>query len=62
MDWQDLLTAFALYLVLEGLIPFLSPARFRGFAAKMSQLPDAILRRFGVGSMAAGVALLYFVR
>ena len=26
IDWHDFGTAFALYLVLEGLLPFLSPA------------------------------------
>ena len=25
MDWNDLWAAFALYLVLEGIIPFLNP-------------------------------------
>ena len=62
MDWNDLLTAFALYLVLEGIIPFINPAGFKRFMAGMSEMAEATLRRVGVASMVAGVLLLYFVR
>ncbi len=62
MDWQDLLTAVAIYLVLEGVIPFIKPRRFKEFAARLSQLDDSQVRRFGAVSMALGVLLLYFVR
>ena len=62
MDWHDLLTAFALYLVLEGIIPFLNPAGFKGIMANMLKLPDATLRKIGGAGMAAGMLLLYFAR
>lgn len=62
MDWRDLLTAFALYLVLEGALPFLNPAGFKRFLAGMRELDDATLRRIGLVSMAAGVLLIYLVR
>ncbi|MGI9310566.1 MAG: DUF2065 domain-containing protein [bacterium] len=62
MDWRDLLTAFALYLVLEGALPFLSPGAFKRFMASIGGFADATLRRIGAGSMLAGVALLYWVR
>ncbi len=62
MDWRDLLTAFALYLVLEGVIPFINPAGFKRFMASMGEIEDATLRKFGVASMLAGVILLSVVR
>lgn len=62
MDWQDLLTACALYLVLEGLAPFLNPGWFRRKMAHLSTHKDAALRRIGLGSILAGLLLLYWVR
>jgi len=62
MDWRDLLTAFALYLVLEGIIPFINPPAFKRFMASMSEMDEQTLRKVGGASMVAGVALLYFVR
>ena len=62
LDWQDLLAAFALYLVLEGLLPFLNPSAFKQFARSMSELGDSNLRNIGLGSMVAGMVLLYIVR
>lgn len=62
MDWRDLLTAFALYLVLEGALPFLNPAGFKRFLSSVRELDDATLRRIGLVSMAAGALLIYWVR
>lgn len=62
MNWNDLLTAFALYLVLEGIIPFISPQGFKSFLRQMTEFPDRKLRHIGLGSMIAGVVLLYLVR
>lgn len=62
MDWNALLTAFALYLVLEGIIPFLNPNRFKGLLIRLSQLDDSLLRRGGAVSMLSGALLLYWVR
>ncbi len=61
-DWQDLVTAFALYLVLEGVIPFLNPAGFRRFVQSLAEFSDSTLRGIGLASMIAGAALLYFIR
>ena len=62
MNWHDLLAAFALYLVLEGLLPFLNPDAFRRLMSQVAGLPEPQLRRMGLISMLAGVALLYLVR
>ena len=62
MDWSDLLAAFALYLVLEGVLPFLSPDSWRRSLLLLSQFKDGQLRFFGFASIAAGLVLLLIVR
>ena len=62
IDWHDLGAALALYLVLEGLVPFASPATAQRLFLAMSQAPPRQLRLVGLGSMVAGWALLYAVR
>ena len=62
IDWLDLAAAFALYLVLEGIMPFVNPRGMKRALAQLSQLDDRALRVAGLLSMAAGALLLYFVR
>jgi len=62
LDWSDLLAAFALYLVMEGLLPFISPRNWKQSVELIAQLGDRQLRIFGLISMLAGVVLLAFVR
>jgi len=62
IDWHDLGTAFALYLVLEGLLPFLSPATAQRAFRAMAEAGSRHLRATGLASMAAGCALLYWIR
>lgn len=56
--WDDLLRALALMLVIEGLLPFISPARWRGVFEQAIKLSDGQLRFIGLSSMVAGVLLL----
>jgi len=60
--WRDILTAVALFLVLEGLFPFLSPAGFKRRIAQIVRYPDRVLRGVGLVSMTLGALLLYVVR
>jgi uncharacterized protein len=62
IDWHDLGTAFALYLVLEGLLPFLSPATAQRAFRAMAEAGGRHLRATGLASMVAGCALLYWLR
>lgn len=55
------LTAIALLLVMEGIIPFLSPGYFRRFMIRLVQQTDKQLRGMGFILMIAGVGLMYFV-
>lgn len=54
-----LLEAVALLLVLEGIMPFLSPSSVRRLLERVNELGDRSLRVAGLASMLAGVALLY---
>lgn len=62
MNWSDLFAALALYLVLEGIMPFLSPPSVRRLMQAFAGLPDRQLRLCGLASMSAGLLLLYFAR
>ena len=62
MEWSDLWAAFALYLVLEGLLPFANPGGTKRTMLKLSELDERVLRRVGLASMIGGLVLLYFVR
>jgi uncharacterized protein YjeT (DUF2065 family) len=60
--WGDFLAAIALVMVLEGLMPFLSPSRMKRTFASISQMDERTLRIIGLFAMVAGALLLYFVR
>jgi uncharacterized protein len=62
MQWGDLWAAFALYLVLEGLMPFLNPGAMKRTLLQLAGLEERTLRVAGFASMIAGALLLYFVR
>jgi uncharacterized protein YjeT (DUF2065 family) len=54
-----LLGAFALMLVVEGLLPFISPSKWRGVFERATRMSDGQIRFIGLSSMLAGVVLLY---
>jgi uncharacterized protein YjeT (DUF2065 family) len=58
--WDLLLGAFALMLVVEGLLPFISPAKWRGAFERAMRMTDGQIRFIGLSSMLAGLAMLYF--
>ncbi len=60
--WRDILTAFALYLIIEGMIPFVGTDLIRKTVAKLAEFNDNHLRATGFTVMAAGLILLFVVR
>jgi uncharacterized protein YjeT (DUF2065 family) len=62
MIWSDLFAAFALYLVFEGLMPFVSPANWRKSMLMVLQFRDGQLRLVGLVSIVVGLVLLLLVR
>ena len=53
-----LLGALALMLVVEGLLPFLSPGAWRRVFERAILLTDGQIRFIGLSSMLAGLAML----
>ena len=55
---SSLLLAFALMLVLEGVMPFVAPAAWRETFSRLVQLSDGQIRFIGLTSMLIGLVLL----
>ncbi len=62
MAWTEILTALALVLIIEGMVPFVGPRKYRQIVAQMAMLSDNNLRTVGLVIMIAGVVLLFAVR
>lgn len=54
--------AMALAMVIEGIGPFLVPARWRQFMLQLAVLPESRLRLIGGITMGLGVLLLQWAR
>jgi uncharacterized protein YjeT (DUF2065 family) len=55
---STLFLAFALMLVLEGIMPFIAPAAWRETFRRLIQLSDGQIRFIGLTSMLIGLILL----
>jgi uncharacterized protein YjeT (DUF2065 family) len=60
--WTDLIRAVALLLVLEGIMPFVMPSRWRENLLRMASLNDRVLRFVGLTSMTIGLVILQLAR
>ncbi len=60
--FNDLLSAIALLLVLEGIMPFLHPGALRRYLFQVVQQNDKTLRIAGLIAMSIGVGILYLTR
>ena len=58
----ELLTAVSLLLIIEGVMPFLNPDRFRKTLSVVAKMRDRDLRLMGLGAMVVGILLVYTVR
>lgn len=59
--WHELAVAFCLMLVIEGIIPFISPGRWRKMLLVLDQIDDNTMRMIGLGSMLAGTVMLLII-
>ena len=57
-----LLTALALMLIIEGLLPFLAPGFWRETFRRITEMSDGQLRFVGLTSMLGGLLLLFLSR
>lgn len=62
MDSATLWLALALVLVIEGLFPFLSPGGWRRMFVQIMGLSDGQIRFFGLCSILAGLAWLWWLQ
>lgn len=60
--WRELLIAFALLLIIEGIMPFLYPQRWQRMVEMLAQMDPSTMRKAGLASMVLGLVLLYVVR
>ena len=60
--WHDLLVALCLVLVIEGIVPFLYPRRWREMVMMLAEVDDRTMRIVGLMSMLLGTGLLYLIR
>lgn len=60
--WAELMTAFGLLMVVEGILPFLAPRRFRQALLNLAAFEDRVMRVFGLACLLGGVVLVYAVR
>jgi len=58
---QDLLTALALVLIIEGLLPLLAPAAWQRAMQELSRHNPRAIRIGGIISMLSGAVLLQFL-
>lgn len=61
MHWDELLRALALVLIIEGLLPFIAPRRWRGFLLQVAALDERTLRLTGFLLIVAGAIALNFL-
>ena len=59
--WEQLGIAFALLLVIEGILPFLNPSGWQKTLRTISEMPTGKVRVIGLLSMIIGVILLYLI-
>ena len=62
MDWNDLFAAIALLLIIEGILPFLNPGRYRSMLEMLEQVSDSQLRMMSLVVMIVGAVVLTVVR
>ena len=62
MGVDSLWVAFALLLVIEGLLPFVAPRFWRETFRRLTELTDGQLRFVGLASIAVGALFLLLLR
>lgn len=58
---DTLLLALGLMLILEGLLPMISPRRWRGLFEQMLQLHEGQIRFFGMLMVVFGLVVVWFL-
>ena len=59
---QDILTAVSLFLIMEGMVPFIGPDFYRQAVVRIAQMDDNGLRLTGLTIASVGLVMLFVVR
>jgi len=59
--WHELVVAACLMLVLEGIMPFVAPQRWRKLIEYAARTDDRSMRIMGLACMLVSVVLLYLI-
>jgi len=59
--WHELVVAACLMLVLEGIMPFAAPQRWRKLIEYAARTDDRSMRIMGLACMLVGVVVLYLI-
>ncbi len=62
LDGDTLWGAFALMLIIEGILPFMSPQGWRDRMVQILALHDGQIRFFGLVCVLAGLLMLWWVQ
>ncbi len=62
MTWEILLVAMGLALVIEGVLPFISPKKYKSYLATMQQQTDKSIRQVGLGCLMGGLAIVILMQ
>ncbi|MCW8917749.1 MAG: DUF2065 domain-containing protein [Gammaproteobacteria bacterium] len=62
MGWSELWSALALVMVIEGLLPAISPRGYRKAIFAMSQMDARSIRITGLVTMISGALFLYWLK
>ncbi len=62
LSFETMLLAVALVLMLEGLMPFISPVRWRQVFEQVLRLSDGQIRFLGLASILSGVVLILLLQ
>ena len=60
-SWHLFAVGLALVFVIEGVLPFVAPQRWRDMVRQIAQVDDSALRMLGLFSMLFGLGVLYLV-
>ncbi len=58
----EFLTGLAIAMIIEGMMPFISPRSWKVAMVKIAELKDTSIRRFGFVVMLSGVLMLSIIR
>ena len=59
--WHNIVLTLALLLVVEGMLPFLSPGGFLKVIKTISLMSEKQLRTSGLVSMLVGIVIMYLI-